>query len=274
MPVLNILLAIFLWSSLGIFVRAAGVAPHVIIFYSSAVAALIQAALLALKYRPSDFPGFKKFKYPVILGTFGLVNTFSFYYAYQNTTVANAVLTHYTAPVIVAFLAPIFLKETITRRAIAAIVIASAGLWLMLDGFSFSGSQAAGIMAGLVSGFAYAILIILARLLMQETDPLALSFILNVTAVALLAPFVGVIPYAAVWILLFMGIVHSVIAPFLYYGGLRYVAAGKVAVLGYLEPVSAIILSMIFLRETPASGAVAGGALIIISGYLTLKGDA
>ena len=43
--------------------------------------------------------------------------------------------------------------------------------------------------------------------------------------------------------------------------------------LGYIEPVSAIILSMIFLNELPGINSVIGGILIIFSGYLTLKSD-
>ena len=37
-----------------------------------------------------------------------MLNNLSFFYAFQNTTIANAVLTHYTAPIIVAFLAQSF----------------------------------------------------------------------------------------------------------------------------------------------------------------------
>jgi drug/metabolite transporter (DMT)-like permease len=200
------------------------------------------------------------------------MNTFAYYYAFQNTTIANAVLTHYTAPVIVAFLAPVFLKETITKKTMAAIAIASGGLWLMLNGFSPGDGQTAGIMAGLFSGFAYAIIIILARVISQDTDPLVLTFVSNAVVAVLLAPFVREIPFNAIRTLVFMGIVHSTIAPVLYYKGLRYVTANRAAVLGYLEPVSAIIFSMIFLGEIPGMIAVAGGMLIIFSGYLTLKG--
>mgnify|MGYP001605872205 FL=1 len=45
----------------------------------------------------------------------------------------------------------------------------------------------------------------------------------------------------------------------------------KVRSRGYFEPVSAIILSMIFLSEMPGINSIIGGVLIIFSGYLTLK---
>ena len=48
-----------------------------------------------------------------------------------------------------------------------------------------------------------------------------------------------------------MGIVHSTVAPILYFKGLQTVTANRAAVLGYLEPVSAILFSMVFLNEKP-----------------------
>ena len=89
----------------------------------------------------------------------------------------------------------------------------------------------------------------------------------------LLAPFIREFPMHALWSYLFMGIIHSTIAPVLYYRGLQDVTANRAAVLGYLEPVCAILISMIFLYEMPGIHSIAGGMLIIFSGYLTLKGS-
>ena len=69
-----------------------------------------------------------------------------------------------------------------------------------------------------------------------------------------------------------MGIVHSTIAPILYFKGLQLVTANKAAVLGYLEPVCAIIFSIFLLNELPGLNSIIGGALIVFSGYLTLRG--
>src|SRR4030067_1793936 len=271
---LYILIAIFLWSSIGVVVRLSGVAIHILIFYSLVVSIIVQGIFLSQKKYRNQLPDIKNVKYPIVLGFFSFLNTFTYFYAFKNTSIANAVLTHYIAPVIVAFLAPLFLKEVITRRIVIAIIIASIGLWIMLDGFSFksaSGGQMAGIMAGLVSGLAYAIIIIFLRIQSQNFNPLVLAFFSNVTIAMLLAPFVREIPLKALWSYLFMGIVHSTIAPILYFKGLQHVTANRAAVLGYIEPVGAIIIGIIFLSEHPPSISLIGGALIIFSGYLTLK---
>jgi len=266
-----ILTAIFLWSSIGVVVRLSGVEIHVLMFYSLVVSVIAQGIMLSGKTYRKDFPDIRSLRYPIILGCISCINTFTFFYAYKNTTIANAVLTHYTAPIIVAFLAPFILKEQITRKIVAVILMASAGLWIMLDGFSIEKDQMMGIFAGLVSGIAYAMIVIFLRMHSKKFNPLILAFFANLTIILLLAPFIREFPMHALWSYLFMGIIHSTIAPVLYYRGLQDVTANRAAVLGYLEPVCAILISMIFLYEMPGIHSIAGGLLIIFSGYLTLR---
>jgi drug/metabolite transporter (DMT)-like permease len=268
---LYILIAIFLWSSLGVVVRLSGAAIHILIFYSLVISILVQGIFLSQKKYRNQLPEIKNLRYPIILGVFSLLNTFTYYYAFKHTTIANAVLTHYTAPVIVAFLAPLFLKEIITRRIIVVIIMASAGLWIMLDGLSFKESHTAGIIAGLVSGIAYAIIVIFVRMHARKFHPLLLTFVSNLSITILLIPFVREIPLHVFWSFLIIGIVHSTIAPILYFKGLQQVTANKTAVLGYLEPVCAIIFSIFLLNELPGLNSIIGGILIILSGYLTLR---
>jgi len=269
----SILLAIFLWSSLGVVVRASGAEIHVLMFYSLVVSVIAQGIILSRKRYRNDWPDIRKLKYPVALGIISLINTFTFFYAFRNTTIANAVLTHYTAPVIVAFLAPFVLKEKLSLRILTVVCVASVGLWIMLDGFSIEKNQMMGIAAGLASGIAYAFIVIFLRLHSRKFTPLVLAFFANITIIILLAPFVREFPLHALWAYFFMGIIHSTIAPILYFRGLQEVTANRAAVLGYLEPVCAIIISIIFLNEMPGINAIIGGMLIIFSGYLTLKGS-
>ena len=266
---LYILLAIFLWSSLGIVVRLSGVEVHILIFYSVIVSLIFQGIILSTKNYRKEVPPIKKLKYPMLIGFVSLLNTFSYFYAFKNTTIANAVLTHYTAPIIVALLAPFFLKEIITRNIIFALVLATTGLLIMLNGFTLTGAHTAGIAAGVFSGFTYAAIVILLRIYARDFNPLVMNFFSNAVIAVMLAPFVREFPLNALWSFIIMGIVHSTIAPILYFKGLQYVTANKTAVLGYLEPVIAIIFSVLLLNEHPGINSIAGGALIMFSGYLT-----
>ena len=271
MASLYILLAIFLWSSLGVVVRLSGVAIHILLFYSVIASLMVQGMIVVQKRYRKEIPRPRKMIYPAILGIVSLLNSLTFLYAYRNTTIANAVLTHYTAPVIVAFLAPFFLKEKLTIKIIFVIALSSLGLWVMLDGLTLQESQFRGIMAGLCSGITYAIIVIFVRMHSERFNPLILAFFTNITIAILLAPFIKGFPFSAIWSFLFIGIAHSTIAPILYYKGLQRVSANRAAVLGYLEPVCAIIFSILFLKEMPGFNSIFGGVLIIFSGYLTVR---
>lgn len=267
-----VLLAIFLWSSLGVVVRLAGLEIKVLIFYSLITSLVVQAGIVSQKRFRMQIPPVRMMIYPAIFGFVTLLNSLAFFYAFQHTTVANAVLTHYTAPVIVAFLAPFFLKEKLTLKTILVIIIASIGLWIMLRGFSLAEARTLGILAGVASGFTYAFIIIFLRMHAGKFNPLILAFLTNIAMAVMLAPFIREIPTRSFWSFLFIGVVHSTAAPILYYRGLRGVSANRAAILGYIEPVSATLLGVLFLGEVPGAHSIIGGILIIFSGYLTLRG--
>lgn len=278
---ITVTLAIFLWSSLGVVIRLSGMPVTVLMFYAAVISALTTGSMLLLKRDLIRGISLRSVAPLFVLAPVSLINTFTFFYAYKNTTIANAVLTHYTAPVIVAFLAPLILKERFTLRTIIAALIASAGLWIMLgvspEEFYHSllnGSKnSLGIISGLFSGLAYAMVIILIRRLAPQYHPVVMTFFQNTLIAIMLLPFSGTSAdlVRGLWAFLIMGIIHSTIAPILYFYGMKTVTATKGGLLGYLEPVFSIILGVIFLDELVGIKTFIGGALVLFSGYLTIR---
>lgn len=278
---ITVTLAIFLWSSLGVVIRLSGMPVTVLMFYAAVISALTTGSMLLLKRDLIRGISLRSVAPLFVLAPVSLINTFTFFYAYKNTTIANAVLTHYTAPVIVAFLAPLILKERFTLRTIIAALIASAGLWIMLgvspEEFYHSllnGSKnSLGIISGLFSGLAYAMVIILIRRLAPQYHPVVMTFFQNTLIAIMLLPFSGTSAdlVRGLRAFLIMGIIHSTIAPILYFYGMRTVTATKGGLLGYLEPVFSIMLGVIFLDELVGIKTFIGGALVLFSGYLTIR---
>ena len=283
MGYLKIIAAILIWSSLGIFIRKIDLPNQGIIFYTATIAGLLQFILLTStgllkKVKLSDRSA-RDALFLVISPLCFIANTMLFYFAFRNTTIANAVLTHYTAPVFVAILAPLLLKERSHKTTWLAITLSSAGLWLILGGKTpdtgaFQGnSERLGIIAGAASGLAYAFLILIVRRIASLYSSLFIIFIQNGIVALVLLPFVFRIhvPLESLPYLVTMGILHSTLAPMLYVQGFKSVKAHEAAILGYFEPVGAIILALIFLNEVPGWTALIGGALILYSGYMILK---
>jgi drug/metabolite transporter (DMT)-like permease len=280
---IKIIIAILIWSSLGILIRKIDLPNYCIIFYTSAIAGAFQFVLLTssglLKREKYSVGGRNGAILLALLPFCFISNSMLFYFAFRNTTIGNAVLTHYTAPVFVALLAPLLLKEKISKTTWTAIILSSAGLWLVLGGKASglqtfnTGNEHLGIIAGALSGLAYAFLIIIIRKIAALYSSIFITFIQNGVAALMLLPFVFRVPVSmeTLTYLIIMGIVHSTIAPLLYVQGFRSVKANEAAVLGYFEPVAAIILAFFVLHEVPGVTALFGGILILFSGYMILK---
>lgn len=273
MASLLIVAAILIWSSLGIVVRLADTDLRNTIFFPALAALTAQTILLAVRGEIKPVLRMKKHPFLLFIGPVFLMNSLLFYYAFTHTTIANAVLTHYTAPIFVAVLSPFLLREPLDRVVVIAIVLSSTGLWMMLDGVSLADGHAGGIAAGALSGLTYAIIIFIGRVLAQHYAPLAVTVFQNLVVVVILLPFIREVPVEAMGYLILMGLVHSTAAPLLYIRGLRDVRASKAAVLGYLEPVGAVIFALLIFQEYPKMTSAVGGVLIVLSGYLTIRGD-
>lgn len=277
---LYILAAIILWSSLGIFVKMSPLPVHVLMFWSNLLSSTVLAFIILQPDLWHQLPKGKCLLRLLLIGPISLVNTFLFFYAYKNTTIANAILTHYTAPLFVAVMAPLFLNEKITSRIIASVIAASAGLWIMLDMSAaefwkmlLSGdSNTIGILAGIFSGVAYAVLIIALRAVTLHMNIVVMAFLQNVMILLLLLPFVdfSIGLSNSVVVICVMGLVHSTLAPILYFKGIKEVTANRAAILGYLEPVCAIILGFFFLGESITVKTAIGGVIVLFSGWLTI----
>ncbi|MBI4654485.1 MAG: EamA family transporter [Nitrospirae bacterium] len=272
MGYLKIILAIVIWSSLGVFVRKADMPLASTVFYPALFSLPIQFLIL---YKNKEI-SLSAFRTPApvfyLLAPCSLANTLLFFYAFKNTTIANAVLTHYTAPIFVAILAPILLREKSSNTIWLAIMISSIGLWLMLGGLSVSSGDFKGVIAGTASGLVYAMIILLLRTISKTHSSVFIVFIQNAIIALLLLPFAStLVSYQSLIYLISMGLIHSTIAPLLYVQGFRTVKANEAAVLGYFEPIGAVILAIVFFNEIPGINSLLGGALILLSGFLILR---
>jgi drug/metabolite transporter (DMT)-like permease len=274
--------ALLLWSSLGVFIKLSDASPVTLVFFPCVVS-LLPLFILIITQKKQDLYLLDSSSGAsiILLGIIALINTGSYFFACHYTSIANAVFAHYTAPLFVAMLAPLFLQERLTLRTITAIVIAAYGLWMMLGidisslflSIEVQNRDNIGILFGILSGITYALALIIIRKNAATIDPYILTFGQNLVIVIFLLPFVT-LPhpfFPTGWFLFVMGIMHSTLAPVLYFRGMRNISANKAAICGYLEPVSAVILAALFLGENISFSTMLGGSLILISGYISRK---
>ena len=273
-----IITALAIWSSWGLFVRWVDKPAVVIAFYNALFAMVFQGAALLMAGRRGKLHMGRDMGAVLLLGVCGLANFLLYIYALKATTIASAAFTHYTAPVFVAVLAPLILKDRMGGGTLFALALSFAGLVLIFGrGLESMGGPALwGALAGTGSGLAYAFVIIILRAISRRNHPLKLAFLPAALSFIVLAPFALMSGSAGLTlkqglIFLTVGLFHSTLANVVYSYGIREVKAQDAGVLGYMEAVLAISLAFLFLGETPPALAVLGGALIVVSGLVVMR---
>jgi drug/metabolite transporter (DMT)-like permease len=273
---LQIVLAMCIWSTWGLLIRWMALPPVVVLFYTSLISGFTVPLVLKLR---GDFPHqiFSLHSWHLFAGLTlaSILNNVTYFYSLGHTTVSNAVFTHYTAPVLVALLAPLLIAERLQRVTLISLPLAVAGMALIVvagNGLNLNSVHLPGILAGTASGLGYALVVIFSRRLSQMLLHHKAIILMAWMTAAATAPVALSSDYTMTvrsgLLLLLTGIFHSTTAPLMYFTALKKVLAQHAAILGYIEPLAAIPLAFLFLSETPPLIALSGGALILLSGYL------
>lgn len=274
-----ITLSMAIFSMIGPFIRYVQLQPIVIIFYAALfTSTILLSYFLCSKKLKKLFVG--RHILLLIVSAFCILgNTYTYFTAYKITTLANSVLTHYTAPIFAAMLAPIFLKEKLEKTTVISLVFASIGLFLIAsNGLAINSQHMTGIIYGSLSGFFYGVLILISKKLVSYLDPLVILFYQCATTVFVLFPFISQ-PFFSINIhqagmLLVYALVISILGVTLYLKGLRHVEAQHAGILAYSEPIIVVLIGMLFYKEELTLKLLIGGTMIIYSGYLILKAEA
>lgn len=195
--------------------------------------------------------------------------------AYNLMNVSLATLPYYTAPVLVLVLAPLVLKERQNGLAYLGMAVVIVGMLLVVGtDFGEGGVSATGLIVGLGSAVFYAMLMLVNKQI-TGVSGLNLTFIEIVIAAVILLPYVlatsGGVPLPTdargIFALLFLCTVNTGFACWLYFSSMNRLPAKAVALMGYFDPVSALIFSAVFLDER-LSGVQLAGAVLVLAGAL------
>lgn len=193
--------------------------------------------------------------------------------AYNYTTVATATLCYYMEPTIVILISPLIFKEKLTAKKIICAAIALAGMVFVsgiLNGQETQIQDIKGISFGLGAAVLYSTVVVLNKIVQIEDA-------YEKTIIQLLSAAIVLIPYLlftedfssiqlsgfAIIMIIVVGIIHTGIAYALYFGSMKELSSQSIAVLSYIDPVSALILSAVILHEKLSIFGIIGAVLII-----------
>jgi drug/metabolite transporter (DMT)-like permease len=271
---LKIVAAALIWGSVGVIVRTIDLPVPVLTLYRVFFASVTIYAYIMLTRQTSILKVGGNIYRLILMGVLLTINWISFFYAVKLTTIANATLLTYTAPILVAVLSPYFLKERIERITIITLALSVAGAALITwpSSMGIGSKDIAGFLWAGLSALTYAGLVILAKPMTARANVVAIIFYEEITCTILLLPSLFVYHaqtnLTSILLLFVLGAIQTALAAGLYLSGLRNVKAQHVGVFTYLDPVSAVILAAVFLNEIPNIATIIGGLLIVLSGLI------
>ncbi len=274
--------SMLIFGTIGIFRRYIPLSSALLAFSRGILGGLCLLVFMHLTHRKKERVGKKNLILLIITGALIGLNWIFLFESYNYTTVSVATMCYYMQPTIVILVSPFFLKEKLTPKKLICAFFAVVGMFLisgMADGGGIDRSDMTGILYGLGAAALYASVIILNKKISVEDA-------YQRTMIQLFAASFTVVPYIlltedissvslsaeSVLMVLIVGIVHTGIAYAMYFGSMKGLRAQSIAVISYIDPVFALILSALVLGETLTAWGIIGAVLIMLSALLSEKG--
>lgn len=262
-----------IFGTIALFVRNIPLASGEIALYRAVLAALLIGTYLMVTKQKIPFAKIKK-ELPLLLFS-GIAMGFNWillFEAYKYTTVSVATLSYYFAPVIVTIVCPILFREKMTGKQIVCFVMSTLGIVLITGiGDMKSGSNhLVGIAFGLGAAVLYATVVLINKFI-KNVDGIHRTFLQFLAAILILVPYVlatsgvnlSVLNGIGFSCLLVVGLIHTGITYCMYFSSLKELPGQKAAILSYIDPLVAVMISVLVLGEKMTLMQMVGGALIL-----------
>ena len=277
-----LLLSVAIFGTIGLLRRNLLCSSGFLALTRAVIGAVFLLALVLLKKQKPDFAAIRKSGLLLALSGAALgFNWIFLFEAYNHTSVATATVCYYLAPILVILLSPILFREKLKGRQKICAAAALAGL-VAVSGFPDTGfpgwEELRGVAFALAAAGLYACVMICNKKI-TGIGPYEKTISQLFLAAAVMLPYVlltehpGQIQLAtgSFFLLLVTGIVHTGIAYWLYFGSMGALKAQTVALYSYLDPIVAIVLSLVVLKEPMTPISVIGAVLVLCSAFLSEK---
>lgn len=254
----------------GLIVANISLGSAEIVLMRTFLGSLFLLAIVLVK-RSFSFADLKADLIPATIGGAALgLNWVLLFSAYRSAGVGLSTLTYYCGPIIVLALSPVLFREKLTWNKLLAIAAVAVGMFCITGDIEPGSDVQTGILFGGGAALLYASLIVankrVKRLSGLNCAMYELIVAFFVVLIYLLASNVKlpVIPAAEdiVWVLA-IGLVNTGLAYYLYFSSLQKLPGQTVALVCYIDPLTALLVSGAFLGEKLLGVQIAGAVLIL-----------
>ena len=264
--------ATFIFGTLAPFVRNIPLSSGALALCRAGMAALLVGVYLLVSGQRLSLRAVRREAALLLLSGMAMgVNWILLFEAYRYTTVSAATISYYFAPVLVTAACPLLFRERLTRKQIVCLVMSALGIVLITGvGELRGGTDALGILFGLGAAVFYATVILLNKSI-RSVAGIQRTFLQFLAALLILAPYVaatGGLTLGALdargWVCLaVVGFFHTGVTYCLYFSALRELSGQEVALLSYIDPLVAVLISVTVLGEPITAAQLLGGALVL-----------
>lgn len=279
---IKFVLAMVIFGAVGVFAKWIDLSSGEIALCLSFIGALSLLVFIAWSKRKISWRSVKKNAASLLIGSFALsCNWIFLFQAFMETTIANAVLSYYFAPVLVILLSPVVLKEKLSIKKVVCIGTALAGLYLIVQNAAVepTGRHLAGIGHGLIAAGFYAGLTLVNKVI-RNLDGLAKTLLQFGLSVVILFPYVLIaeglplvsVTESSIMLILVLGILHGGVGFSLFFSGMQGLSGQSIAVLSYIDPLTSLFISVLVIGENTTLQQLAGAALLLGSIWIGESG--
>ena len=260
------------FGTLGPFVRNISVSSAELALYRAVLASVMIGLFLLVTRQRIPFGKIKKELILLLFSGMAMgINWILLFEAYKYTTVSVATLSYYFAPVIVTVMCPVLFREKMTKKQIICFIMSTVGIVLITGiGDVGGGNDLLGILFGLAAACFYATVVLLNKFI-KNVEGIHRTFLQFLAAIVILIPYVtltggvtlGTMDGLGWACLLVVGLIHTGVAYCLYFSSLKFLPGQKAAILSYIDPLVAVVISVTVLGESMTAMQAVGGILIL-----------
>ena len=237
-----------------------------ILFWRSLFFIIVITIFLILTYKQKIFGALIKSGFPGLFGGIILSSGFCGYvFAMYNTTVANTNFIIQTQTIFLAIFGYLFLKEKISKLTLTSIILAIAGI-IMMVGNSLSFGQMAGNIAAFVMPVSFAILILIVRKY-PDVDMVPLQLVAGIFAMIigyLMSPTI-LISFNDIFLGFLAGFFQVGLGFIFITIGARSTPSAFVGIIMLTEAVLGPLWACMFVNENPPFIVLIGGSIVILA---------
>ena len=247
--------AMIISGSIGVFVQKINLPAINIVFFRCLIGAIFLGLYVLLFKRNNFKKSLREIKYIIICGVFLVLNWVFLFSSFKHTSVSVSISIYYLAPIFIMLYGMLRMREEITKVKIISILIAFFGAILAsgINPFLEINPNILGVIFAFLAALFYAALVVIAKNI-KEADPAHIAFIQTFVGILLLLFFINykidALNELRYELIIIIGVVHTAVMYILFFTGIRYSTMGTIAILGFIDPLVAVLLDNIIFETS------------------------